>query len=94
MHFYRSKSTVGSLKSVSMYLGGNRRWVPLLYVQCINCVSQHHYTTVKKYKNFGDHINRIKKKSPYQRKYQYHTIKVIIDIAKKKKHTNDIKPIE
>ena len=64
-----------------MYLGGNRRWVPLLYVQCINCGSQHHYTTVNKYKKLGDHIYRIKKKSPYQRKY--HIIKVIIDIAKK-----------
>ena len=29
MHFWRSKSSLDSLKSVSINLGGNRRWVPL-----------------------------------------------------------------
>ena len=29
MYLYRSKTTLDSLKSVSMYLGENRRWVPL-----------------------------------------------------------------
>ena len=30
MHFWISQSTLDSLKSVSMHLEGNHRWVPLL----------------------------------------------------------------
>ena len=68
-----------------MHLGGNRRWVPLLYVQCINCGSQHHYTTVKKYKNFGDHIYRIKKRVHTKESISIIQLKLLLILRKKKK---------
>ena len=85
---------MGSLKSVSMHLGGNRRWVPLLYVQCINCGSNIIIRLLRNIRILGIIFIGLKKRVHTKESISIIQLKLLLILRKKKKHTNYIKPIE